>query len=211
MSESILKILESSRFGLDRSSSPGGSRRSSPRKSPGTPRLRKVVELAMEENSSGGRERGHSVSSRVSIMDKTSKSTLRSGKSVDRPEFNEVKIWVKQLQKDAHSLQEHELKASTDVDFLNAQIRAMRKAFGQLKREACREREYTTRERDVKDTCTSVHSPSAHCACQPVSCGPSSARPCILYSLAPTLLPSMLMLRPTTTCSALLSQLLQVH
>ena len=134
MSESILKILESSRFGLDSSShSSAGSRRSSPKKSPGTPRLRKVVDLAMEgAGGSGGRDRGHSVSSRVSIMEKTSKAALRSGKSVDRPEFNEVKTWVKQLQKDAHVLREQEFQASTDVDFLNAQIRAMRKAFGTL-------------------------------------------------------------------------------
>ena len=132
MSESILKILESSRFGFDKSSTPASSRRGSPKKSPGTPRLRKVVDLAMDENgiASGRRDRGHSVSSRVSIMDKTSAATLRNAKSVDRPEFNEVKTWVKQLQKDAHVLREQEFKASTDVDFLNAQIRAMRKAFG---------------------------------------------------------------------------------
>ena len=54
------------------------------------------------------------------------------GKDVGRGEFQEMKNWIKQLQKCSEKFQEQDLRAATDVDFLNAQIRAMRKAFTTL-------------------------------------------------------------------------------
>lgn len=61
-----------------------------------------------------------------------SATSFRGGKEVGRAEFQEMRHWIKQLQRDAEKFEEQDLRSATDVDFVNAQIRAMRKAFTTL-------------------------------------------------------------------------------